>query len=126
MNKPPDLPTQLEALTQAVLASPRYGSISEEVVRDVGTRELSKRRNLAEAIKATKAKLHQIGGAYLTDRSYRQWLETLTQASQAGGALALREACRQVMGYHASTRERLPILERFYATVLADLPPARV
>jgi 16S rRNA (guanine(1405)-N(7))-methyltransferase len=29
------------------------------------------------------------------------------------------------MGYHASTRERLPILEQFYAQTLADLPPAR-
>src|SRR5689334_19285402 len=126
MNKPSDLPSQLEALTLAVLASPRYGSISGEVVRDVGARELAKRRNLAEAIKATKAKLHQIGGAYLTSRAYGQWLERLTQASQAGGAPALHEACRQIMGYHSSTRERLPILDRFYATVLADLPPARV
>ena len=30
------------------------------------------------------------------------------------------------MGYHSSTRERLPILEQFYARALADIPPARV
>jgi 16S rRNA (guanine(1405)-N(7))-methyltransferase len=29
------------------------------------------------------------------------------------------------MGHHASTRERLPILDQFYATVLAGLPPPR-
>jgi 16S rRNA (guanine(1405)-N(7))-methyltransferase len=126
MPKAPDLSSQLDALVQAVLASPRYRSISLDVVQDVGARELAKRRNLAESIKATKSKLHQIGGAYLSGREYGQWLETLKQASEAGGASALRDACRQVMGYHASTRERLPILEQFYARVLADLPPARV
>ncbi len=27
------------------------------------------------------------------------------------------------MSYHVSTRERLPILDQFYTTILADLPP---
>jgi 16S rRNA (guanine(1405)-N(7))-methyltransferase len=126
MNKSPDLASQLDTLTQAVLASPRYRGVCAEVVRDIGARELAKRRNLAEAIKATKSKLHQIGGAYITSRQYAQWLEELRQAAGTGGAPALREACRQVMSYHVSTRERLPILEQFYARALADLPPARV
>jgi 16S rRNA (guanine(1405)-N(7))-methyltransferase len=116
----------LEALTKAVLASPRYRSVCLEVVQDVGARELAKRRNLAEAIKATRSKLHQIGGAYLASRDYARWLVTLTQAAETGGAPALREACRQVMAHHSSTRERLPILEQFYITILADLPPPRV
>jgi len=29
------------------------------------------------------------------------------------------------MSHHASTKERLPILDQFYATILADLPPIR-
>src|SRR6266568_1774882 len=29
----------------------------------------------------------------------------------------------KIMSYHASTRERLPILSQFYTTILADLPP---
>ncbi len=126
MHQPPDASGHLEALTQAVLSSPRYRGIPQELVRDIGARELAKRRTLAEAIKATKSKLHQIGGAYLASRDYARWLATLTQASETGGASALQAACRQVMGYHASTRERLPILEQFYTRALADVPPARV
>lgn len=126
MNTFPDLARQLDALTQAVLASPRYRRVCPEVVRDIGARELAKRRKLAEAIKATRSKLHQIGGAYLAGAKYTEWLEALTQASQVGGALALKDVCRQVMAYHSSTRERLPILEQFYARALADLPPTRV
>src|ERR1051326_5006005 len=125
MPRTPDPASQLEALVQAVRDSPRYRSMALEVVQDVGARELAKRRNLAEAIKATKSKLHQIGGAYLSARDYVQWLAMLKQASETDGAPALKEACRRVMGYHASTRERLPILEQFYAQTLADLPPAR-
>ncbi|HEU5369687.1 MAG TPA: hypothetical protein VFU69_14540 [Ktedonobacterales bacterium] len=126
MSKAPDPADQLDALVQAVLASPRYRGICAELVRDIGARELAKRPKLAEAIKATKSKLHQIGGAYLGGRDYTAWLAALTRASEAGGAPALKAMCRQVMGYHASTRERLPILESFYASALADLPPARV
>ncbi|HEY7358121.1 MAG TPA: hypothetical protein VH590_16690 [Ktedonobacterales bacterium] len=126
MDKPPERASQLDMLVQAVLASPRYHGISVELVRDVGARELAKRRKLSEAIKATKSKLHQIGGAYLGGRDYAAWLAALTRASEAGGAPALKAACRQVMSYHASTRERLPILEQFYASALADVPPARV
>ncbi|HLW03036.1 MAG TPA: hypothetical protein VKT82_30555 [Ktedonobacterales bacterium] len=126
MPKSLDSASQLDALTQAVLGSPRYRGVCLEVVQDIGARELAKRRNLAEAIKATKSKLHQIGGAYLASRDYARWLEALTHAAETGGAPALREACQQVMGYHSSTRERLPILEQFYARALADIPPARV
>ena len=122
----PDPASQLDALAQAVFASHSYRRVCPEVVRDIGARELAKRRNLAEAIKATKSKLHQIGGAYLTGTKYAEWLEALTKASQADGAQALKDVCRQVMAYHSSTRERLPILEQFYARTLADLPPARV
>ncbi len=126
MNMLPDLSGHLERLVQAVRASPRYRSVSPEVVRTVGARELAKGRKLPEAIKATKSKLHQIGGAYLGSRQYAEWLDALREASQGGGEQALKDACRRVMGYHSSTRERLPILEQFYARALADLPPARV
>jgi 16S rRNA (guanine(1405)-N(7))-methyltransferase len=126
MAGPPDSTSQLDALVQAVLASQNYHSACPDVVRDIGARELAKRRNLPEAIKATKAKLHQIGGAYLTGGQYARWLAELTQAQQSGESSAFLDACKRVMGYHSSTRERLPILEQFYASTLADMPPARV
>jgi 16S rRNA (guanine(1405)-N(7))-methyltransferase len=126
MNRPPDTGRSVDALAQAVLASQRYRSISPHLVRELGARELAKRRNIQEAIKATKAKLHQIGGAYITSSQYARWLNELARAYQTDGLPSLQQICRQVMSYHASTRERLPILEQFYATILADLPPARV
>ena len=114
---------ELDRLVQEVLRSRNYRSVSDDLVRDIGARELEHRRSLKEAVKATKNKLHQIGGAYL-DRGtdYERWLKKLKDAASEDPQ-AFRAACRRIMGYHASTRERLPILDRFYAEILGSLPP---
>jgi 16S rRNA (guanine(1405)-N(7))-methyltransferase len=113
---------RIEALVAEVLASPKYRAVSPELVRAVGERELLARRSLREAVKETKGRLHQVAGAFL-DRAprYEAWLAELRAA--AGDSETLRAACRTIMGGHASTRERLPDLERFYQTVFAALPP---
>jgi 16S rRNA (guanine(1405)-N(7))-methyltransferase len=113
----------LDELVSTVLKSQKYNRVCEDVVRRVGTVELGKRRNLKEAIKASKNKLHQIGGAYLDDSlHYAAWSRALAEAASAGQE-ALRVACWEIMSHHASTKERLAILDEFYAAVLADLAP---
>ncbi|MCA9935958.1 MAG: 16S rRNA methyltransferase [Ardenticatenaceae bacterium] len=115
---------ELEKLVTAVLAAPKYRYISPALVRRVAVRELAVRRNSKEALKATKNKLHQVGGAYFAAKiDYARALADLQTA--VGDDAAFRAACRRVMGLHTSTRERLPILEEFYATILADLPPVQ-
>jgi len=117
-------PEPVERLVEAVLASPSYGRLCTDFVRRVGEKELAKRRRLKEALKATKAKLHQVAGAYQELRPrYALWLEQLRQAHQGGKREDFLATCRQIMGHHASTRERLPILEQFYGTVLAAVTP---
>ena len=105
-----------------MLASPRYRSILPDLVRRIGKEELARRRTLREAIKATKSRLHQVAGAYVEGRiGYAAWLAELKAA--AADPAALRAACARLMGRHSSTRERLPILDRFFAETLADLAP---
>ncbi|MDH5508169.1 MAG: 16S rRNA methyltransferase [Anaerolineae bacterium] len=114
----------LDELRRAVLASSKYHRINPLLVERIGADELAKGRKFKDAVKAVKNKLHQIGAAYLPGRmDYAAWLASLHSAAQSAEPQALQNACREVMGYHASTRERLPILEQFYATVLAGLPP---
>jgi 16S rRNA (guanine(1405)-N(7))-methyltransferase len=114
----------LDRLVAAVRQSAKHGRICEALIRRVGADELGKRRSLKDAIKATKNKLHQVGGAYLDERMpYDRWLDQLRGAAQNPDDL--RAVCREVMRHHASTAERLPILNSFYATLLADLPPIR-
>jgi 16S rRNA (guanine(1405)-N(7))-methyltransferase len=117
-------PSSLDALVDEVLASPKYRTVSAEVVRRIGARELAVRKSFREAVKATHNKLHQIGGVYFEKKpGYAAGLALL--AGSAAGPDALRDACRAIMRQHASTHERLPILGRFFAETLAGLGPIR-
>jgi 16S rRNA (guanine(1405)-N(7))-methyltransferase len=143
MSRTPD--SDITELVAAVRSSSKYAAISEELIHSIGLRELAARRNLKEAIKATKNKLHQIAGAYVEGRlPYDEWLALLSETSrqadqETSGQVEVttddssfsifnsqfRGACQTIMRHHASTRERLPILGDFYATTLASLGPLR-
>jgi len=115
---------QVDRLTEAVLASSKYKSIDINFIRYIGKQELFRHRNLKEAIKSTKNKLHQVGGAYQTNTPrYSVWLDELKFAKRSGNEAHFLETCKWIMQYHSSTRERIPILEQFYSTIFANLPP---
>jgi 16S rRNA (guanine(1405)-N(7))-methyltransferase len=115
---------QIDRLIEAVQVSSKYKSIGTDFIRYIGTQELTKQRNLKEAIKATKNKLHQVGGAYQTSTPrYSSWLDELKFAKHSGNKQQFFATCKYIMEHHSSTRERLPILEQFYSTILANLPP---
>ena len=111
----------LEELVGAVLESPKYQHITPGLVERIGAEELAKGRKLKDAVKATKNKLHQVGGAYFSaSPRYEQWLGAL-RSSQNEPAL-LKATCRKIMRAHASTQERLPVLEHFYPDIFRELP----
>ena len=110
--------SHLDELVDAILSRPKYRHISPDLVRRIGERELGVRRNMKEAVKATKNKLHQVGGAYFEAKvDYEAGLQMLRETTD------LPATCRILMQHHASTRERLPILDEFYRTIFAHLPP---
>jgi 16S rRNA (guanine(1405)-N(7))-methyltransferase len=114
----------VEQIVNAVLTSSKYKNVCRDLIRNIGSQELAKRPTLKEAVKATKNKLHQVGGVYLSRKiNYAAWLDELTEAFQTKNKTKILKVCVRIQNYHASTRERLPILEQFYTTILADLPP---
>lgn len=123
----PDNTESLAALIASICSSPKYRDVCTEVIGNIGERELAKRRNLKEAIQATRNTLHQVSGAYLDGKGhvprYTRWLAELQTAAQAQDNGAMRDVCTRILSFHASTRERLPILDQFYTTILAELPP---
>lgn len=115
---------ELEELVAAVLTSPRYQYVSVDLIRSLCTQELAKGRSIKETLKAVKNKVHQVGGAYLSGReAYHTWTVELQAATQSATRDDLLSVCRRIMSHHASTRERLPILDSFYRTILAELAP---
>jgi 16S rRNA (guanine(1405)-N(7))-methyltransferase len=117
---------QLERLVETVREGAKYRAIAPELVRAVGMRELAKGRGLRETVKATRNKLHQMVGAYFEgEPRYDRWLADLAAAYGSGDPVEIRRVSVAIMRHHASTRERLPILDEFYAAVFSRLPPIR-
>jgi 16S rRNA (guanine(1405)-N(7))-methyltransferase len=111
-------------VVEEVLRSPKYATVCRDLVERLAAAEITKRRTAKESIKAVKNKLHQVAGAYASgDAPYAAWLADLAAARSTGDQERLRAACRDIMAAHASTRERLPILDAFYATTLAGCGP---
>ena len=113
---------ELDILVEQVLRGSKYQEIAPELVRRIGAQELPKRRSLKEAVKATKNKLHQVGGAYQQTRlDYEKSLALLRET--AVSPQQFRATCQSLMQAHASTRERLPILDNFYINHFGRFAP---
>jgi len=116
----------LDQIVAEVQASPRYRSIHPGLVRRIAGQELAKGRKSKEAVKAVRNKLHQIGGAYQeTSIDYAKLIRELAQLPAQSSDPDLQAFCRRAMQLHASTRERLPILEKIFSQALAPLAPVQ-
>jgi 16S rRNA (guanine(1405)-N(7))-methyltransferase len=115
---------QLELLVTAVRTSPKYRNIAPNFIKRIGEIELKKSQSLRKAIKTTKNKLHQIGGAYFhIYPDYSSWIETIRAAQSAQDSDEIFRVCKKFMYYHSSTRERLEILDQFYNVILDGIVP---
>jgi 16S rRNA (guanine(1405)-N(7))-methyltransferase len=116
--------SDLDTLVDEIRHSPKYQHVATDFIRSLGEKELQKRASYKEAVKATRNKLHQVGGAYFEHTPhYAEWLDDMRLATSQGDAVQLRSTCRRLMSQHASTHERLPILEHFYGETLAGIAP---
>ncbi len=111
----------LERLTREIHGSRKYRGLDlpVETLRDLLDQELSKGRDDSAALQAVREKLHNIVAPYLGDLDYEAAAEKLTAAGQTGNPEAVKEVCREIMGAHASTHERIPLLDNFYEPLWA-------
>ncbi len=107
----------LDQVMAAVAESRRYRNVCDATVQRLAREALAASGGEPrEASKRTKRALQQIFGAYLpTPPPWQKLLERLDRAVASGDPLVLRATLRELMGRHASTRERLPLLDRFWA-----------
>ena len=103
-------------IVERVRRSSRYRDVDAALVRRLAEEELARARNPDDAVKRVKRRLHQAVGAFRGAR------RADPIAAAWGGDLGdpgFRAACADAMRGHASTRERLPHLDRFYAGIWA-------
>jgi 16S rRNA (guanine(1405)-N(7))-methyltransferase len=114
----------LQRLVNSILSSSRYQEMSIDLIKKISYQELSKGRPFKEAEKATRNKLHQIGGAFQEHTiRYPTWLEEFRKIPPEPGDENFKKFCLRMMGEHTSTRERIPIIGRFYASILDSIAP---
>jgi 16S rRNA (guanine(1405)-N(7))-methyltransferase len=111
--------TEIDEIVSNVQASRKYRHVCAATIRRIAVEEAAKRDTPKAAIKATKSRLHQAYSAYEAQLSYAQAYEDLDAAYATGDPKAIRAVLHRLLARHASTRERLPILHRFYDAVFA-------
>ncbi|NMC15587.1 MAG: 16S rRNA methyltransferase [Chloroflexi bacterium] len=119
----PYSPEDLEKLVQAITTSPKYAQITPSLVERIAAEELEKRGDYKNALKAARTRLHQVTGAFLApDINYAKWVDIL-KSIPPDNTQELQAFCQRVMRLHNSTAERLPYIEQFFRTALADISP---
>lgn len=96
-------------IVERVRRSSRYRDVDPTLIERLAVEEAPKSRTPDDAVKRVKRRLHQAVGAFRGAKA-----RTAFSASSSLADPALRAACAVAMRTHASTRERLPHLDRFY------------
>jgi 16S rRNA (guanine(1405)-N(7))-methyltransferase len=116
--------SQLEQLVLQVQSNRKYKAITPNLVRRLSKTALSKGLTGKAAVKDVRNKLHQIGGAYFKKPvDYDNLLEKLSELPKELFSEKVMNFCLSQMKAHASTAERLPIIEQFFNTCLEPIGP---
>lgn len=114
----------VEDIIRQAASANAYKDIHPDVIRRVCETESRKGLKSRELVKSIRSRLHQIGGAYLPGTlEPEDFSKELRSLPSDLASSELQGFCRKKMELHASTRERLPVLDRFFAEVLAGLLP---
>jgi 16S rRNA (guanine(1405)-N(7))-methyltransferase len=101
-------------VVERVRRSARYRDVDSAMLERLAAEELPRARNVDDAVKRVKRRLHQAVGAF------RGAGRRPALAAAWNGHLDdpdFRAACADAMRGHASTRERLPHLDTFFADI---------
>jgi len=104
---------------EKILHSKKYKDlgIPHTTVLDLLNREVVSGNDDKTILKAVRKKMHHLMAPYLGDADYVNSIQLVRDALHTGEMENLLAACQQVLNQHASTRERLPILDVFYQKI---------
>lgn len=107
-------------IVERVLRSPRYRDVDPALLGRLADEELPKSRSTDEAVKRVKRRLHQAVGAFRGRRTADPLTPEIREAWAGDrSGPAFRAACADAMRRHASTRERVELLDGLYPAIWA-------
>jgi 16S rRNA (guanine(1405)-N(7))-methyltransferase len=118
----------MEKWVQSLLSSRKYRAlgIPEATIQDLITKEGGRGRSSKELEQVVREKLHNIVAGYLGDPDYAAAQAKLETAFGTGDRTSVEAECLDLLAAHASTRERLAVLDEFYQRLFAITGVPRV
>ena len=110
----------IHKLIKAVHSSRKYRDLllPDDLLRDLIDVNLPTSKDLAELKTNFRKALHNVIAPYLEDIDYKQETHQLQKiAPTLKHPESLKAYCLEIMSRHASTKERLPHLDQFFATI---------
>lgn len=107
------LDPKLDELVRGLQQSKKYRTVCDATLNRIAQWALDRYPQPKLALKMAKNKLHQVYGAYLEGIAAGRVLEQLQNTT----VHTVRDVCQRVLESHASTRERLPFLDRLYPAI---------
>ena len=109
----------MDQMIEELKKTRKYRFLCDEALRRFSVRASERYKKPAEALKSAKRKLHQAFGAYLDEGAIAKASEVVALLADNAEGETLKSVCREVLGAHASTAERLPYLPDLYQTVFS-------
>ena len=110
---------KIDSIIDEIKSGKKYRVLSPDTIRDVVTRETTKHKSLKNAVKAARKRLHLILADYLSRLDCPEAEQQLKTAFSSGDQNKIKETCLNIMTKHASTHERIEILDQFYPKLFA-------
>lgn len=112
-----------QELLWALLETRKYGRVHPGVLGRVARRSLANHSS-RNALKEAKRALHELSGAFLDANSCRR-AERLVRSMAGAGGEGCQRVCQTVLGLHASSAERLPVMTELYERIWQVAADAR-
>ncbi len=121
MSKKPSVftPEKINDLVIKLSGSRKYRNLAvpPETIRDLVQQAEAHGIPAADIEKVVREKLHNIVAPYLGDPDYEKLKTELAAMPDRPQSPILKDWCLKILREHASTRERIPILDEFYSRI---------
>ena len=93
--------------------------VPDETLRDIISNEIRRYPSLKDVQKSVRHKIHNMVAPYLGDPDYPAAMKELERISSAGSSQDILNFCTSILNSHASSRERLPVMQDFYRSLFS-------
>lgn len=117
----------MDHLVAKIQQSKKYRNIPVETIARMVEWAKLRAKKEKEIEKLAKNKLHQVYGAYFDQSRTKKIEKVLATVPSTFDTNFLKSICLDILSYHASSKERLPILDVFYKKIFQQIDqPSRI